>query len=267
MQAQLVPASRGWRWLADGWKLFRTAPLMWLVMVFAYYILMTVVSVIPVVGVVAAMVIVPALSVGFMAASRAVERGQAIAFSLLFDGFRANRAALIRLGFVYFACVVLLLGASAIADGGGLARWFLTGQRPPVEVMQSGAFLHAMLLATALYMPVMMLFWFSPTLCAWRNMPAGKSLFFSFFACVLNWRAFVAYGISTSLVLFVAPFFTLLILMLASGGSLRPAALSVLFPFVLAMMPTLFASFYASFRDVFSDTQPEPLLAAEGEPN
>ena len=36
------------------------------------------------------------------------------------------------------------------------------------------------------------------------------------------------------------------------GGTLRPAAMAVLFPFVLSMMPTLFASFYASYRDIFA---------------
>ena len=56
----------------------------------------------------------------------------------------------------------------------------------------------------------------------------------------------------------VVPFLVLFLLMIFSAGALRPAALAVMFPFVLALMPTLFASFYASYRDIFAikDTSP-----------
>ncbi len=256
MQAQLIEPGRGWRWLARGWQLFRVAPVMWLALVFAYYMLMAAVSLLPVVGVVLAMVLVPGLSVGFMAAARAAERGQPFELSLLFSGLRAARAAQLTLGGIYFTSIVLLLAATALADGGALARWFLTGERPAVEMLQSEDFLSALGLASLLYMPVMMMFWFAPVLAAWNGMSAGKALFFSFFACLLNWRAFVAYGVAATLVLFVVPFTALLGLMLASGGALRPAVFSVLFPFVLAMMPTLFASFYASYRDIFPEPPP-----------
>jgi hypothetical protein len=47
MQAQRVPSPRGWRWLADGWKIFRSAPVMWLALVFAYWMLMTAISIVP----------------------------------------------------------------------------------------------------------------------------------------------------------------------------------------------------------------------------
>lgn len=256
MQSRLIEAGRGWRWLPEGWRLFRAAPVMWLAMVFTYYMLMMVVSMLPVLGVIAAMVLVPGLSVGFMAAARAAEKGQPVEVVLLFSGLREARGAQLTLGGVYFASIVLMLAATAIGDGGALARWFLTGERPPVEVLQSDGFLTALALASLLYMPVMMLFWFAPVLAAWNGMPAGKALFFSFFACLLNWRAFMAYGLAAALALFVVPFTLLLGLMLASGGTLRPAVLSVLFPFVLAMMPTLLASFYASYRDIFPDEAP-----------
>ena len=59
-------------------------------------------------------------------------------------------------------------------------------------------------------------------------------------------------GAACALVLVVAPFMAMFVLMLFSGGALRPAAMAVLFPFILSLMPTLFASFYASYRDIFA---------------
>jgi hypothetical protein len=252
VQARLVPGPRGWRWLSEGWKLFRAAPLSWIALVFGYWMLMTVVSVMPVIGVVAVLVLVPGFSVAFMAASRVSEHKQPVQLSLLFAGFRENLRGQLILGVVYFACVGLLLAASMLADDGALARWMVTGARPSTQVIQSDGFLASLMIAATLYMPVMMLFWFSPTLVAWHSMPVPKALFFSLFACLVNWRAFTVYSVACALVLLVAPFVLLFVMMLASGGKLQPAAMAVLFPFVLSMMPTLFASFYASYRDIFA---------------
>jgi hypothetical protein len=254
-QARLIPGYRGWRWLAEGWRLFRVAPVMWLALVFGYWMVMTFVSVLPFVGVVAVLVLVPGFSVAFMAASRAAERKERIDLSLLFAGFRENRRSQLILGAVYFVLIGLLLLASMLGDDGALARWMVTGARPTPEVVQSDAFLRALLIAATLYLPVMMLFWFAPTLVAWHSMPVAKALFFSLFACFMNWRAFMVYSTACALVLFVVPFIGLFALMLLSGGTLRPAAMAVLFPFVLSLMPTLFASFYASYRDVFADEE------------
>jgi len=256
VQARLVPGSRGWRWLADGWKLFRAAPLSWIALVFGYWMLMTVVSIVPLVGVVAVLVLVPGFSVAFMAASRVSEHREPVQLSLLFAGFRENLRGQLILGGVYLAGIVLLLAASTLADDGALARWMVTGARPGTQVVQSDAFLYSLMIAATLYTPVMMLFWFAPTLVAWHSMPVGKALFFSLFACMMNWRAFTVYSVASALVLLVAPFIVLFVLMIVSGGTLRPAAMAVLFPFVLSMMPTLFASFYASYRDIFAPVPP-----------
>ncbi len=253
MQARLIPSSRGWRWLPEGWRLFRAAPVKWLVLVFAYWMLMTTVSIVPFVGVVAVLVLVPGCSIAFMAGSRAAERGEPLEVSLIVSGFRDNLRGELVLGAVYFASMLLLLLASTIADDGALARWMVTGARPDADVVQSDGFLGALIIAAGFYMPVMMSFWFAPTLVAWHRMPAGKALFYSLFACLMNWRAFLAYGVASALVLFVLPFAALFVLMLVSGGAVRPGAMALLFPFVLSMMPMLFASFYASYRDIFAE--------------
>jgi hypothetical protein len=248
MQARIVQTPQGARWLADGWRLFRAAPLGWLALVFAYWLIMTLVSIVPLVGVAAASVLVPAFSVGFMAAARAVSRGGPLELALLFDGFRHHLRGQIILGVVYFACLGLLLAATALADGGALAGWMLSGRRPEDEVLQSEEFLAALACAAALYAPVLMMFWFAPPLAAWHGVDAGKALFFSFFACLMNWRAFLAYGAATALIALALPLAVLSALMLVS---FKAPVMSLVFPLLIVLLPTLFASFYASYRDIF----------------
>jgi len=248
MQARIVETRRGAYWLADGWRLFRVAPLGWIAMVFAYWLIMTLVSIVPLVGVAAASILVPAFSVGFMAAARAAARRGPVELALLFDGFRHHLRSQIILGVVYFACLGLVLAATALADDGALAAWMLAGRRPAEEVMRSDEFLAALACAAALYAPVLMMFWFAPPLAAWHGTSPAKSLFFSFFACLMNWRAFLAYGAISALLAVALPFAVLSVVLLAS---LKVAAMSLVFPLLIVLLPTLFASFYASYRDVF----------------
>lgn len=251
MKSSIVSVARGARWLLEGWRLFRVAPASWLALVFAYWMLMTAVSLVPMIGVIAAMVLIPGFSVGFMAASRSCEQGKTPALAILFDGFRVRGAVQLMLGLAYVVSLALLLGATTLADEGALARWMLEGNRPADEMLQSEEFLAALLIAAGLYVPVMMLFWFAPLLAAWHAMGAGKALFYSFFACLMNWRAFIGYGAAAALVTLAIPFVVLSALLFASGGQLRVAAMTLVFPLLLILLPTLFASFYASYRDVF----------------
>ena len=252
MSTRIVPALRGARWLADGWQMFRVAPLGWLAIVFAYWMLMTLVSVVPVVGLVAASVLVPPLSVGFMAAARAAAAGGQPRISHLFEGFRERVPAQLALGVIYTALIALVIAATALADGGALAGWLASGRRPSDEALVSDGFTYALMTAAGLYVPVTMLYWFAPLLVAWHRFGPVKALFYSFFACLMNWRAFLAYGAVTALVTVAFPFLALSLLMALAPGEHRVAVTSLVFPLLVIMLPALFASFYASYRDVFA---------------
>jgi len=152
----------------------------------------------------------------------------------------------------------LPLAATALADGGTLARWMLAGEMPQAEALRSDGFLLAVLVAASLYVPVMMGFWFAPVLAAWHGIGAPKALFFSLLACLMNWRAFLAYGIAAALLLLVMPLLTLSAVVLLTHGGARGTVMSLVFPLVIVLLPTLFASFYASYRDVFGGEPSQP---------
>src|SRR5207248_3761540 len=182
MQARIVETARGARWLAEGWRLFRAAPLGWLAAVFGYWLLMTLISLVPFVGVAAAAVLVPGFSVGLMALARAAGHKAPLDMALLFDGFRHEPRAQIALGLIYLACLALLLAASTLADSGALARWMISGERPADEVLQSEEFITALAAAGALYLPVMLAVWFAPPVASWHATGAAKALLVSYAA-------------------------------------------------------------------------------------
>jgi hypothetical protein len=102
----------------------------------------------------------------------------------------------------------------------------------------------------------MMMFWFAPPLAAWHAVAPAKALFFSAAACLMNWRAFIAYGAVAALATVALPFLVLSGLVLASGGALQVPAMSLVLPLLIVLLPTLFASFYVSYRDVFAPEEP-----------
>ncbi len=256
MQPGVVPARSGLGWLASGWRLFAFAPFAWLGLMFAYWFLITLVSLVPVAGVVAAGVLVPIFSVGFMAAARSAAARQPPRLTHLFEGFRSNPRGGVRLGIVYLLLIGCVMGGSALVDGGMLARWMLGGTRPGEAQLASAEFSGALLAAALLYTPVMMFYWFAPVLVAWRGASAAKAMFFSFFACLHNWAAFLVYGLAVGVLAFLVPLMLVSLMMLVAQG--KPAAASFVLPLLLVMMPVLFASFYASYRDIFGDPALDP---------
>src|SRR5689334_24933413 len=210
---------------------------------------MTLVSLVPFVGVPVAAVLVPAFSVGFMALARAAGHKAALDMALLFDGFRHEPRAQLVLGVIYLGCLALVLAVSALADSGALARWMFSGERPSDEILQSEEFMTALAAAGALYLPVMLAFWFAPPLASWHATGAAKALFFSFAASMMNWRAFLAYGAVMAVITLLVPF--LIVSAFALAGAMAPPAGVIIFPLAILLLPTLFASFYASYRDVF----------------
>jgi hypothetical protein len=253
MQARIVPALRGAYWLAEGWLMFRAAPLGWLSLVFVYLFGTQVLALVPVVGMVVALMAVPGLTAGMMGAARAASRGGELRVAMLFDAFRAGPREQLLLGAAYLGCGFLIFAALSLVDSGGELRAALAGRGAPGAVTADDV-LRAGLVLAALYTPIMMLFWFAPVLAAWHSAGAAKALFFSFFACLLNWRAFLVYGALAAALMVVLPIAVLTLPLLLAGGEKARLAPLVL-PLLILMLPTLFASFYASYRDVFGSRE------------
>jgi hypothetical protein len=244
LRARVVGAARGARWLADGWRFFRAAPIGWTALVFAYVLLMILALAIPVVGALALGVLTPALSVSFMAVARAASRGAPIELSLGLEGFRLGLRSQIALGFIYAAFITAIVGVSALFLGELPAE----ATRPE----DAGAGLAGIAL---MYVPVMMMFWFAPILAAWHSTTVAKALFFSFMAFLMNWRPFLVYGAVTG-----AAIFTLVLLVAALAKSIAPELppVKLMLPLFIVVFPTLAGSYYASYRDVFTEPGAEP---------
>ena len=248
----IVPAARGWQWITRGLALVGRAPLGWLVVSMTYWLVMGVISRLPYLGLLVASLVTPALAVSFMAICRGLERGRALELTLVADGFRRNLAALVTLGGAYLAVTLAIFAATALADGGTLARWTLSGRGPAAA---EGGFAGAVALAIVLWIPVQLAFWFAPVLASWHGMPAPKALFFSFFAAARNWRAFLVYGLAGAAALGLVTALIFNLQRAQAGPQIVP---TIVFLLLVVFIPVYYASAYASYRDVFPENGGEP---------
>lgn len=245
MKTAVVSFSRGAGWLRQGWRLYRVAPVTWLSMMLGYWLVILGTSVLQYVQAVV-VVLVPAISVGFMAVGRRCAAGEPPSLADLFSGFRAGFQRQLVLGVVHLALMMLVLLLARAIDDGVLESWIRT--RDPELTSQVLSVLAVMLVA---YAQVVLLFWFAPALVAWHDIGVAKALFFSYFSCLLNWRAFAGYGMAMAAVLFLVPVLFMSALTMMFPGLKQGQVMAAVATFLLAVMPLVYASFYASYRDVF----------------
>ncbi len=251
MRAQTLPAAAGWRWIAGGFAIFRRNPPMLSLLVFAYWFTVLFLNVLPVIGALAASLVIPGMAVGLMQAARNLERGQPVGLQTLYGGLRENTRTLLILGALYLCATLGVLTISTLVDGGDLFRYMLASSRAERIAVEDADFVLPALVVMALLLPIMMAYWFAPVLAAWHRLPVGKSLFFSFMACLMNWRPFLIYSLGILLIAGVLPGILLGILLVVLPGAAGMATGLVMLPMGLIIAPVVFASFYASYRDIF----------------
>ena len=255
MKLNVVEARTGSKWVRQGIRVFWKQPIAMSGLFFLFMAIMSLSALLPIVGSFIALTLLPAATLGLMAASRKVDLGKFPMPTILAIAFRASKERkrdMAILGLLYALGFVGVMGISALMDGGGFAKLYLVGGKLDAETIMDPNFQNAMWLSLLLYMPLSMVFWHAPALVHWHGVPALKSLFFSTVACLRNWRAFLVFGLMWTVV-FMS---TALILSLVSGlmGDGELVSMTLL-PAMLMLAAMFFCSVYFSFRDCFvSDT-------------
>jgi len=254
MKLQIVPTRQGVQWVKQGMRTFWRQPLALSGLFFMFMAAMSLLSMVPLLGNILALVILPGATLGLMAATKEALTGKFPMPVLLVSAFRAGKQqlqAMLLLGAIYAAGFLLVLGISAPADGGKFAQLYLVGGAMSVELLQAPDFQLAVLLSMALYLPLSLLFWHAPALVHWHGVQPVKSLFFSLVACLRNFWAFTLFGLAWMGV-FVG-MGTAVSLVASLLGSVEVVSV-MMFPLAMLMAAMFFTSLYFTFHDCFEET-------------
>ena len=261
MRLRVVPAGTGVQWVRAGIRTFFKQPLAMSGLFFLFMAALSVIGLLPAVGSVLSLVLVPAATLGLMVAAHEADQARFPMPTVLATGLTSSPTetrAMLSLGLVYAVAIVLLMGLSSLMDGGQQVSIRLPNGEPNLELLQQPSFLLSALLTLALYLPVAMAFWHAPALVHWHQVSVAKSLFFSLVACARNFWAMTVFSLT-----WAAVFISVMGVLSLVGALLGSAQLAAMmsFPAALLLMSMYFASLYFSFRDSFYDnapTEPQP---------
>lgn len=236
MEVRQVDAKQGWQWIVTGFYIFRQIPLVWILLCTTLLLIAVTLSLIPMAGQFIFTLLSPVFLAGLMIGCRALEQGEKLEVAHLLAGFRNTPGPLITIGGIYLVGQVLILGLFMLVGGDVLMDLLIDGKRVDENELKSvsGNMLSASLVGLTLSVPLMMATWFAPLLVIFNGMAAVDAMRLSFVACLKNIIAFQIYGITLVALVILAT---------------MPYGLGL---FIL--IPTLFGSIYASYRDIFVDT-------------
>ena len=259
-------AARGLLWLREAAVMFSKARAGWLSLLLAYYLILIMLRLVPLVGVLAVPLLKPVFSVGFLAAAWTVERGGKPRLRYLLQGFQSNLRALLPIGVVFVLGITVAVMASALVDQGKLVE-FLSNPPPGASDADSAAvdtvenvLLDArvqfgMLFAALCALPVLLAIWFAPALVVFQDLRATQALSTSFRAALANWRPLMMYALAVFVLAGVMPtmLVTLLSLLLSGfpDGVRAMLTYGVVLPYIATIIAILQISDYISYRDVF----------------
>jgi hypothetical protein len=223
-----VKSGRGGSWIREGWGYFRKHAGMWIVLSFIFLMLVAGISRVPVVGWLAATLLVPVFVGGLMAGCQTVARGGDLELAHLFAGFRRNTGQLMLVGLISFVLTIVAVIPVALVSGAGAFVASMSSASVPAIGLSA---MLAMLVSLALFVPISMATWFASALVMLQDQSAPRAIGESFRGCVKNVVPFLIY----SLIIFV----------LSIVASM---------PFFLGwfvLLPVVLCSIYAAYRDIF----------------
>jgi hypothetical protein len=256
-----VPPQRGVAWVRTSFALFFRYPLGFSMMFLLFLVAALILMVLPVVGALLLLAIMPLLTLGFAAATRAAQHGQPVHAGLLFEPFKpgadaARRSALLRLCLLYAALTAVSLLLAQAIDGGAFERLqvLVGAERTDANQREIDALLADSGLAGGMLVRVVLLgllsvpFWHAPMLVWWHGQGLAQSLFSSALACWRNKGALTLYmlawaGASAAVGVGAAVLVALL-------GAQQLIAL-VLPPVALLLSVAFYVSLYLVYADSF----------------
>ena len=251
MKLNIVPARTGLAWVKLGIKTFLQQPLAISGLFFMFMALLSIASLLPFVGSALALALLPAATLGLMAATQEATKGKFPMPLILVSAFRAGKQrlkAMVTLGAMYAVGFLIIMGVSSLIDGGQFARLYLVGGKITEELVLQSDFQAAMWVTLALYLPLSLMFWHAPALVHWHGITPVKSVFFSFMACYKNFGAYAVFGM-----VWMGAFMLAMLVVGLIAAVLGNAAFATLamFPIALIFFAMFFTSIYFTFRDSF----------------
>ena len=241
------PATTGWTWLKEGARLFRQQPAALTTLLFANILVSILISAVPFIGPMIAVVLIPSFSMAFMMGCAMIDSGQRVTPAVLLTGFRQPvLRELCKVGIVYLGVSLVLALVTRFAVDAGFWEQIRAAQGAEGTPPQlAGSDVLAMFAIFAFDAVALIALCFSAPLTYWQKMPPLKAVFYSVFAVKRSAGKFVVlllawFGIFFGVCMIIA-------MLLGASGVARVVIMWVIFLFILLLQ----CAMYVGYREIF----------------
>ena len=243
-----LPASMGWLWVKQGFALFKRQPAALLALLFSCMFLSMACLIVPLLGPLLPTLFAPMFSMALLQGCAEIDQGRRPMPGLVFIGFRKPaRTSLMGVGALYnVVWLFALLMLNWIDDG--VFIQMMTRQIPMDEKLLEGS-RAAILSAVGLYLFTWMVTSYAAPLIYWQRQSLGKALFFSVFAVLRSFWAYVVAGVALFAIFQVAV--TVPVLLFESVA----LEATVIFFIMFLLMIALHCMLYVSYCRIFGAPQ------------
>lgn len=257
MEIQKLNAARGWTWVKQGYQLIMLSPILSVTTALIGAMALLMAMMVPMVGPLLLIVLMPLLLAGYMRICRALEEGEEVELTDLLAGFKKNTPSLISLG--AFLMLGMLFASSVMVFVGGedlstLMQQVQSSEDPQVLVeafgSANGSVALAILLGFSLVIALVMAWQYAPILVFFSGLTPFAAVQASFTGTVRNILPYTVYSMIMqvlALLLGILPFGIGMILLLPLG----------------------LTSLYVSYRNIFPwlDAPITPIVIDDSTPN
>ena len=257
LSLKTVKAARGALWVRDGFSLFGKRSLAFSSLFVMFLFAAVVLALVPLVGGLVQMMLLPLLSLGFMVAAQSALLGGPVKPTQFFEPLRADasrRRTLLIMCVIYGVCAMSILVLCDAMSDGAMRRIQTLMAKPGTPqaaidaiLGESGvwwATVTGVTLGTALSIP----FWHAPALVHWGGQSLGMALFSSTVAVWRSKGAFFVYSLCWAALIILFGVITALVFGLLG---MKQMATAVAFPAGLIFSTAFYVSLLFTFNDSF----------------
>lgn len=269
MKLQTVPARQGVLWVRQGFRAFFKHPMAFAALFATFMFAVFVLALVPLLGPLLVLALLPLVSLAFMIATRIVNEGGFPTPRVFIDPLRTTRPrtmALLRLGLLYAVATFAAMWVSDLLDGGAFDALMSALPDSPTAPDAVAAkalapgLLWGLLLRLTLTALLSVPFWHAPALVHFDGQGSAQALFSSTLAFWRNRGAFTVYSLAWfALIVTVGSLGSLVFGLVGQAPLFALAAV----PMSLLFTTVFYASLYFTFADCFSDDDPLPLAPQE----
>jgi uncharacterized membrane protein len=246
-------------WIPRSWKLFRQAPLMWILAVLIFVIAAVILQLAPIIGSIAVNLLQPLYFAGFAVACRRLEIGEDFEIEHLFAGFRTRSTDLIIVGAIMLVgsfaimalCALMFVAFAGWAVVTGFIGAVMANNAHQAAELIMGLwlpFLLTVLVSLLFFIPLLAAYWYAPYLVLMNAVKPVAAMKASLMACIRNFFPMLVYGI--------AMFVLFIVVAIPAVVPILGWLVSALAYLVLFMMSV--TAVYSSYRDIFTEEVSRP---------